>query len=566
MKSLKFKRLLVLSNSIKSANLFEFSPNLNLITANDNSVGKSTLLKLIFWGLGCEPELDTTWTNHDCKTIVEFQIGDKSFRVQRYKNQIHLKENENAVKEFQKITGEYSKRFAEIVDFKALLPNQSTSVVETPPPAFYFLPFYIDQKRSWAKAWDNFDNLAQYQSWKSTIIRYHVGLLTPEHFEIESEKSDKKVTQKTYETEVVKFETAIEIVESYIPQKLQTVTNINALNKIAESIKADLKSLQESQEKLLNNMAILNSEKTYLYQQQILTEKLIFELDKDYKYTVENIEGEEIECPLCGVVHENTILNRTSILTDKAQAGNQLKVLLSEIEKLNSKMEKNENELNDARQRIEEINTKYVIEEENEPPVNFNQIIESIAGKSIKESVILTKAIKQGEIKQIDDDIKNLTKEQKELITKETIESINDSFKSILTKYIKSLDAEAVNLSEINSPLDYNKIIKEGGAAEGVRAILAYYLTIFTMVEKFGSEVKSALIIDTPNQQEQSHTNYDKIVSLLTSEFTNDTQIIMSAMENEHLKPYADKAKIIVLDRNKLLLKEKYDELKSEFL
>lgn len=566
MKSLKFKRLLVLSNSIKSANLFEFSPNLNLITANDNSVGKSTLLKLIFWGLGCEPELDTTWTNQDCKTIVEFQIGDDSFRVQRYKNQIHFKKNGNTVQEFQKVTGEYSKIFAEIVAFKALLPNQNTSLVETPPPAFYFLPFYIDQKRSWANAWDNFKNLGQYQKWKSTIIRYHVGLLTPEHFEIESEKSNKKVTQKTYVTEVERFDTAIEIVESYIPQTLQTVTNVNELNKITESIKADLKSLQESQEKLLNNMAILNSEKAYLYQQQILTEKLIFELDKDYKYSVENIEDEEIECPLCGVVHDNNILNRTSILTDKAQAENQLKVLLGEIEKVNSKIAKNEVELNDARTRIDEINSKYVIEEESEPAVNFNQIIESIAGKSIKESVIQTKTIKQANIKQIDDDIRKLNKEQKELITKEAIESINDSFKSILTKYIKSLDAEAVNLSEINSPLDYNKIIKEGGAAEGVRAILAYYLTIFTMVEKFGSEVKSALIIDTPNQQEQSHTNYDKIVSLLTSEFTNDTQIIMSAMENEHLKPYAEKAKIIVLDKNKLLIKEKYDELKSEFI
>lgn len=566
MRSLKFKRLLVLSNSIKSANQFEFSQKLNLITANDNSVGKSTLLKLIFWGLGCEPELDTTWTNQDCKTIVEFQIGNDSYRVQRYKNQMHLKENDNEVQEFQKITGEYSKKFAEIVDFKALLPNQSTSIVETPPPAFYFLPFYIDQKRSWANAWDNFENLGQYQKWKTTIIKYHVGLLTPEHFEIESDKSDKKVTQKIYETEVVKFDTAIEVVESYIPQTLQTVVNVSALEKITDSIKADLKSLQESQEKLLNNMAIFNSEKAYLYQQQVLTEKLISELDKDYKYSVENIEDEEIECPLCGVVHDNNILNRTSILTDKAQAENQLKVLITEINNIDAKIDKNEKELNDARNRINEINDKYVIEEDNVPVINFNQIIESIAGKSIKESVIQNKSVKQAEIKQISDDLKKLSKEQKELITKETTESINDSFKSVLTKYIKSLDAEAVNLSEINSPLDYNKIIKEGGAAEGVRAILAYYLTVFTMVEKFGSEVKSALIIDTPNQQEQSHTNYDKIVDLLTNEISSDTQIIMSAMENEHLKPFATKAKVIVLDKNKLLLKEKYDELKNEFI
>lgn len=566
MKSLKFKRLLVLSNSTKSANLFEFSPNLNLITANDNSVGKSTLLKLILWGLGCEPGLDTTWTSQDCKTIVEFQIGDDSFHVQRYKNQIHFKKNEDAIQDFQKITGEYSKIFAEIVAFKASLPKRNTSLIETPPPAFYFLPFYIDQKRSWDEAWDNFNNLGQYQRWKSTIIKYHVGLLTPEHFEIESEKSDKKIIQKTYVAEVEKFDTAIEIVESYIPQTLQTVTNINALNKITESIKDDLKSLQESQEKLLNNMAILNSEKAYLFQQQILTEKLIIELDKDYKFSVENIEDEEIECPLCGVVHENTILDRTSILTDKAQAENQLKVLHGEIEKVNSKIAENEVELNDARKRIDEINSKYVIEEESEPSIDFNQIIESIAGKSIKDSVIQTKTIRQVEIKQIENDVRKLNKEQKELIKKETVESINDSFKSILTKYIKFLDAEAVNLSKINSPLDYNKIIKEGGAAEGVRAIFAYYLTIFKMVEKFGSEVKSALIIDTPNQQEQSHTNYEKIVNLLTSEFSNDTQIIMSAMKNIHLKPYAEKAKVIVLDKNKLLSKEKYDELKGEFI
>src|SRR5690606_25285123 len=136
-----------------------------------------------------------------------------------------------------------------------------------------------DQKRSWANAWDNFENLGQYQKWKSTIIKYHVGLLTPEHFEIESDKSDKKVTQKIFETEVVKFDTAIEVVESYIPQTLQTVVNVSALEKITDSIKADLKSLQESQEKLLNNMAIFNSEKAYLYQQQVLTEKLISELD-----------------------------------------------------------------------------------------------------------------------------------------------------------------------------------------------------------------------------------------------------------------------------------------------
>ncbi|HEY9188693.1 MAG TPA: hypothetical protein VIR55_12420 [Ignavibacteria bacterium] len=162
----------------------------------DNSVGKSTLLKLLFWGLGCEPELDTTWNALDCKTIVDFEIDTKNYRVKRYKNQISLKENDSIYKDFQKITGKYSIKIAEIVNFKVLLPNQNSSILETHPPEFYFLPYYFDQKISWTKAWDNFNNLGQYSNWKSTFIKYHIGLLTPMHFEIESEKSSKKENQK----------------------------------------------------------------------------------------------------------------------------------------------------------------------------------------------------------------------------------------------------------------------------------------------------------------------------------------------------------------------------------
>jgi hypothetical protein len=565
MKSLKFIQLLVLSNSTKSANQFKFSRSLNLVTASDNSVGKSTLLKLLFWGLGCEPELDTAWKAQDSKTIVDFEIDLKKYRVKRYKNQIYIREENSDYEEFQKITGDYSKKFAEIVGFNALLPNQSSNLLETPPPAYYFLPFYIDQKRSWAKAWDNFENLGQYRSWKSTIIKYHVGLLKPEHFEIESDKTDKKENQKNIETDVAKIDTTLEVIESYIPQSVSTVTTIDAINKITDSIKKDLEMLQQSQEELLHSMAIYNSERTYLYQQQIMTEKLISEIDKDYRFSVESIEDDEVECPLCGVIHENSIVNRASIMTDKTQAENQLTEIFNSIEKMDKKINSNERKLESVKSQIAEINEKYVIEDENESKIDFNQIIESVAGNSIKASVTQSKSIKQAEIKTIETEIKELKKEQKLLTTAEEIESIQESFNSILTKHIKLLDAEAVNLSEINSPLDYNKVIKEGGAAEGARAILAYYLTIFSMVEKFGNEVKSPLVIDTPNQQEQSHTNYEKIVALLTDDLLTENQVIMSAMENEQLSPFAEKAQIITLDENKILSKSKFEEVKVEF-
>lgn len=391
-----------------------------------------------------------------------------------------------------------------------------------------------------------------------------MGLLKPEHFELESERTDKKESQKNIEYEVGKIDTTLEVIESYVPDSVNTVTTVSAINKITDSIKKDLESLQKSQEELLHAIAINNSEKSYLYQQQVMTEKLISELDKDYKYSVENIEDDEIECPLCGVVHENSIVNRASIMTDKNQAENQLKEIIQSTVKIDKKIASNEKQLESIRSQISEINKKYVIEDETEI-IDFNQIIESVAGNSIKTKVTRSKNIKNAEIAILQEEIKDLKKEQKSLTTEEETESILNSFNSILSNYVQLLDAEAVNLSEINSPLDYNKVIKEGGAAEGVRAILGYYLTIFSMVEKFGNEAKSPLVIDTPNQQEQSFTNYEKIVELLTDDFLDGNQIIMSAMENEQLKPFADKAQIITLDENKLLSKEKYDEVKNIF-
>jgi hypothetical protein len=564
MQNLKFKQLLVLSNSSNSANQFTFSETLNLITAVDNSVGKTTLVKLLFWGLGCEPDFDVNWTSMDCKTIVEFQIEENIFAVKRYKNQISLKENNSPYIDFNKITGEYSIKMAEIMGFKALLPNRSSGMLETPPPAFYFLPFYIDQKRSWSTAWNNFESLEQYANWKSTIIKYHVGLLTPTHFDMESDKVEKKEIKKDIEVQITKINTTLEVVEKYIPKYINTTINNEKLESFTEEIKIDLKSLQQTQENLLDELAQISGDQVYLEQQKLITEKIIFELNNDYKFTIENVEEDEIECPLCGVIHDNSIVNRASIITDKSQAQNQLEAIDKELAKLRKKMIKSNDSLNIAKSKITEINNKYIVEEEGEI-IDFNHIIETIAGNTIKENVITDKTNKLGDVDDLVSSIKLITKNQKNLLTKEDILEINDSFNLTFGRFIKLLDAEAVNLSEINSPLDYKKVIKAGGAAEGARAILAYYLSIYTLVKEFGNEVISPLVIDTPNQQEQSDSNYEKIVDILTTKISKQSQIILCAMSNEHLKSFEKTATIITLNNNKILDKTKYKEVKKYF-
>ena len=223
MRNLKYNQLHVLSDSLKAGNQFNLSPKLNLIKAEDNDVGKSTLVKLIFWAFGCEPFFDTTWQNTDSKVILEFTVDSKKYEVHRYKDIIDFHDINNSQKtKYTKITGEYSKLINELVGFRAMLPNRSSEELESPPPAYYFSPFYIDQKKSWSKAWDNFNNLGQYANWYKTVVNYHIGLLTPYHFELEEDIYENKKEVKIIKEYITKLETADDILNDYIPCLLYT--------------------------------------------------------------------------------------------------------------------------------------------------------------------------------------------------------------------------------------------------------------------------------------------------------------------------------------------------------
>jgi hypothetical protein len=563
MPNLKFDQLLVMSDSLKAARQFKFSKTLNLITAKDNTVGKSTVVKLLFWVLGCEPTFDTTWKNCDCKCLLNFTIDNEEYWVFRYKDIIFIKNQIGEWLKFNKITGDFSEYFANLVQFKVLLPNRMDGTLEIPPPAYYFLPFYIDQKRSWAKAWDNFENLEQYANWKSKVIEFHVGLLKPVHFELEKAIQLENVNKKAREESNVKLDTTISVVEEYIP-KNNTTLNENEFLNIAESIKIDLSELTNSQEELFEQIATLEADKAFLTQQAEISEKIIKEVEADYKFTIENIAADEIECPLCGVVHENSIVNRASILSDKDQAEKQLSILQNRLTSINSKLEKSKSTLEEIRAKIRILNDKYSKIDINGSKIQVEDVIDSFAAKAIEKRVGEDRNKNILEIEAISGRIKDNKKLQKELTTKEEKKSIGNTFMDFFSTYIHMLGAEGINLSEISKPTDYSKIQREGGAAEGTRGMLAYYLSVYSCITMRDIEAIAPLVVDTPNQHEQSDVNYEKIVRLLISKMGKQ-QIVLCAMENDNLEEFKKVAKVFELTNTKILQQDVYEELKPIF-
>ncbi|QZA78688.1 hypothetical protein K4H28_04560 [Deefgea tanakiae] len=570
MKNLAFKRLVVASDTLKSGNQFEFKPRFNLITANDNSFGKSTLAKLLFWTLGGDLELDITWASFDVRCLVDFTIGGETYQVGRYGNIMFLHRPNGQWEKFPKITGKYSEVFAEIVGFKALLPNRNDATkLESPPPAFYFLPFYVDQRRSWSHAWNGFINLEQYSKWQKTIIEYHTGYLLPEFFEFEEQIATRNLEKKTAEIEVKKIETAIEVVKTYLPTSIKTVAlSKGEFDTLAAEVTEDIANLQAKQEELLGTIAEIQTERLYLQSQLDLSTLASTELEKDYSFSVECVEGESLLCPLCGTEHDNSSPRRASILADKDEADSLVTQLSGKIDLLDKKLVRTQKQHESTRTEIDFINNKYKSLDSSETTDTGTNSAESsflgsIASRAVQMHVQQTMETKTTLIRTINATNKNLRAEQKKLLTKDERENLDATFKDSLAKYIDELKAQGINLSPIESPLDYKKLYGSGGAAESTRGLLAYYMSIIRQAHRAENEVFSAVVIDTPNQQEQADFNYEKILKFLMDSVPPNTQLILCAMNRSEIDSYKSAAHVIELDEKKILSDTKYAECRA---
>jgi len=570
MKNLAFKRLVVASDTLKSGNQFEFKPRFNLITANDNSFGKSTLAKLLFWTLGGDPVLDVTWTSFDVRCLVDFSVGNETYQAGRYGNIMFLRRPNRQWEKFSKVTGAYSEAFAEIVGFEALLPNRNDATkLETPPPAFYFLPFYVDQQRSWSQAWNGFTNLEQYSKWQKTIIEYHTGYLLPEFFTFEEQIAAQNLEKKTAEGEVRKIETAIEVVKTYVPQSSKTVAlSKDEFDALASEVSDDIAELQAKQEELLGTIAEIQTERLYLQGQLDLAKLASAELEKDYTFSVECIEGESLLCPLCGTVHDNSSPSRALILADKDEADSQVMQLNGKIERLDNKLAKSQEKLESTRVEIEVISSKYKSLEPNETTdtegsAAESSFLDSIASRAVQKHVQRTMETKTALIRTIKSTNRTLRAEQKKLLTKEEREDLNAAFKDTLAAYVQELNAQGVNLAPVESPLDYKKIHGSGGAAESTRGILAYYMSVIRQAHKAENEAFSAVVIDTPNQQEQADFNYEKILKFLMDTVPSNAQLILCAMNRSEIQSYKSAAHVIELDEKKILKESKYGDCRA---
>ncbi|EBN8183033.1 hypothetical protein D0618_08090 [Salmonella enterica] len=563
MRNLTFQRLVLISDSKRLANQFSFQKRLNLITGKDNSIGKSTLAKSLLWSLGCDPVFDEEWKSNDIKSILYFTINNKEYFSCRGTHSIILGAIGDEAQRYINITGDFSKDFSDLVNFKMKLPNRGDGNLETPPPAYYFLPFYIDQIKSWSSPWNSFENLGQYSSWKAPLIKYFTGYLKPEHFDIEENIYEYSEIKKESAHKIEKFQSVVEVIVDNSVDSPIALDNDDFI-KIQNEIKNELYDLIDYQTRLYDAQATITSNIYDLESQYALAITSANELEEDYKFAVESIPTDNLECPLCGTLHDNSLPNRALLLSEKDSLLNEANSIASKIAELNSSL----NSLNDDAQfitnEINRINKKYITDDDAVEKDLIAQVIDTISTENVSKNIQIKINNEDININKANSSIKELKKDQKKLLSTKEREELNSSFMSKLLANIEALGSTGINLSKVKSPIDYKQLLG-GGAAEAARGLLAYQLSILQQIHGAKSCVVPPFVIDTPNQQEQAGYRYETVIKELMRSVPQDYQIILCAMENDALNEFKRDANVIELNSNRLLTASQYNSLRSEY-
>lgn len=149
MKKLLFKEIHICSRNEKKAKKVIFDPRRTLIYGK-NDTGKSSLLKTIYSTFGAKPsKVNNNWKELNPVSFVRFSVDGVNYSILKDdKVYAVFDSRDEIIKLCYSVTNELRPFLADLLNFRIKLPDTSNEII-TPPPAFIFLPFYIDQDTGW---------------------------------------------------------------------------------------------------------------------------------------------------------------------------------------------------------------------------------------------------------------------------------------------------------------------------------------------------------------------------------------------------------------------------------
>ena len=529
-----FKNILIVDIEKKTARKITLHERFNIFTSSENHVGKSSLLKSLYYTLGADVFFDDRWKKENKFCSLDFNFNEKNYTINRLKTKYCIFENDKLI--FQ---GSETKNIIPILEsifnFTIYLRNKNKHLTKAYPVLTY-LPYYIDQDSGWEET--PFSSFITGQYDKKQILHslyYHLGLQ-------EDAISDAVNNLKSNEKKLKEIEDDVN------NEKNVLWLLLSKSGQIIEGVDiADLeKRLTFSKEKIESVVKeiIISRNRIQKLQSELVQHQAQLKIIADYSKIKSDLSPDKkvdqtLLCPNCGY-------NISSNLYDMVRKSYSVQ---------------NENYLN---QQIIHIvdNIKLDLKIESENYLNLQNMLkeeEEIKSESKKPYLLyITQRGLSKTIMELQDSIGTKEQEIQKLqinnkILKKLIDN-SDKKKEIDIAYKSNLN---LSFNNLGIPLDeMNDVglmkLANGQGTLSTKIILAQYLALFKTMEKLETNAPHfPFVVDSPKAKEAvgesvnfifeqlSYLNIPSQIIISTVEF--DKSLLKTEMSNIHTTVLSEK-------------------------
>lgn len=536
--------MLLLSRQEKRARKVEFHPRTTLVRG-DNGTGKSSLLKSIYACFGAKPEVvHESWTRANVSGLVTFTVDGVRRTVARDGKRYALfDENGKLTAVFTSVMSGLGPALAKLFGFELRLVTRQDELV-VPPPAYFFLPFYVDQDKSWGDTWSGFASLSMFPGYKRILAEYHTGIKPNEYYKARGEHGAVKATLKEPSARLELLEKLLLNIEERMRVAVFDI-DIDNYRKEIEELLGLCAGLRAREEELKQGLVRLHNEKTQTELQIAIAKATLSDLREDFQFVSQEVTESSVTCPTCGQHYDNSFLSRFSLARDENRCDELLVELhddLAEVDKQLTAMKAKHTALTDEITRANNIlATK-------QGDIQLKDLLESEGRKEVQRVLREDIARIKEEIAEIEKKLSGLKDTMNSFEDRKRVKQLTGEFRDLMNGHLSVLGMSTKKLYV------HSRITETG--SDLPRALLAYFFSVLRMIKEHSTAVFCTMVIDSPNQQDQDRTNHIRILEFIRDHRPKGSQLILGLVNN--LGVNFDGKVIELSDKNHLLQEEDY--------
>ena len=529
---------------------FIFSPQANIIVSKDSKVGKSCLLKSLFYTLGLDlhNSFAQGWHLEELVFKVKYEHKGKKGYIIRSKNIFYVDDKSSPLDEKS-----YSRWLLQLLDLNIKLPTKNSDQLHTPYASAVLAPFYIDQDSSWKGVpyKNTVSSLQMYTpgTFPVKVFEGLFGILNEEQIHYEEEKA-RLITDKQKVDNKVKV--LIDLRNTFIHSSIKTPSvDIKNIEKQLRLWLADTEALRQD----------IDKEKREIYQIQLaitheeMDKEEMLQLLKATDHTFSNIE---YRCTLC-----HSVLTREQSQQRLKLSGNKYGIL-QYLAKYQQKIEDKQHSLALHMENLEQLQAKYAAIkqnlESNKEWLNMQNIIEANAQYLLNEKYLEIAQNLRIEAASLANRIEGINKSLTKL--KQSSQQLKEQLKTSFQTIISSL-RDVFSDIKIDS-IEFLKFKSIADSGTQLNQLFFSNYIAYSHLLIFYSKIKFVIGMDSPITTETSSDNLQKMYRIIEQYLLKtDNQTIVAMLEDKLV--YLKGSYHLIKLSKPLLSSQDVDSIKKEF-